>query len=83
MGQNINWYINFLIQNNLSKSIKSTLCSSGIFQKIDEENKLWYFKEADALHYLKRTTEKTLSRKKKEPEIDEEKEIEKDLQKKK
>ncbi len=67
----------------MAKSIKSTLCSSGIFQKIDEENKLWFYKEEDALHYLKRTTEKSASRKKKEVEIIGEKEIEKNLLKKK
>ena len=45
-------------QDNLRRSIKSTLCSSGIFQKIDEENKLWFYKHEEAMHYIKRNAEK-------------------------
>ena len=48
----------------MKKSIKSTLCSSGVFQKVDEEKQLWYYKDEEALHYLKRTAEKTFNRKK-------------------
>lgn len=42
----------------MRRSIKSTLCSSGIFQKIDEENKLWFYKHEEAMHYIKRNAEK-------------------------
>lgn len=50
-------------KDNIKKVVKSTLCSSGIFEKVDNENKLWYFKKEDALHYINRTVEKTMSKK--------------------
>jgi hypothetical protein len=46
----------------LKRSIKSTLCSSGIFQKIDEDKKLWFYKQEEAMDYLKRNAEKVRGR---------------------
>lgn len=61
-------------KDNIRKVIKSTLCCSGIFEKVHNERKLWFYKEEDALHYINRNEEKTLNRKNEKTKKSEEKE---------
>jgi len=50
-------------KDNMKKVIKSTLCCSGIFQLVDKENKLWFFKAEDATHYINRINDKFINKK--------------------
>ncbi len=60
-------------KDNLNKVVKSTLCCSGIFQLIDTEKKLWFYKQDDALHYINRNVEKVVHKKDKDKDRDRDK----------
>lgn len=46
--------------NDIKKAVTSTLCSSGIFMKIGEN--LWTYREKDAEDYVKRATERIITK---------------------
>ena len=49
------------MQGNINKVFKSTLCSSGLFNKLQESK--WIYNEKDAIDYVLRVTEKLLTKK--------------------
>ena len=49
------------LQGNINKVFKSTLCSSGLFNKVEDDK--WFYREKDAIDYVLRVTEKLLTKK--------------------